>query len=580
MEEITILLEDLARDAQTTKRRAAVLARLEALAGDVEALAAGERARKARALVVVILARAAPRLRGCDVVEAVGGGRAGEALVDAHAFLSRDANPVVERWAAALLDATLPGAYAQHIGFDDAAPMAERVRDFSAKVNAVAEGMLREDLLRNFFAAAPPPGDAATASLLGVLANVFAFASKFQAKLRQKLARDGDVARDVALPLLRRCCAGAARGAEPAARRRHWGRLLLSLRLLVVATFKLKAARKAVCDDDPTAAVLAVVDDDAADDDDRLSGVGGCLALLVKLNVNVEGGYGPAWRATAERAARDLADRVGGLRATSRHMFHRHLQLHDGVPVNRGSRAWTIVHGAVKRRDRKGDDDRDGKSGSPPRSSLGSPPPRVGPSTPAASPVDWESQPRSDSRELAGALSKALLRGDAGSPASPLEPPSPAALCDAKRTAWAPREPASPASPAALSGAKRTPTWTPHRVPPLRSGGAPVYPALAPAAKQPPPPDDDLCCALTGALMDEPVRVPDAARAVDKAALLDHVAEFRRWPVTGAAFDGGDVDLLPVDEALARRIAHFKFASLVATHPILAPEPRRATRAS
>ena len=71
MEEITILLEDLARDAQTTKRRAAVLARLEALAGDVEALAAGERARKARALVVVILARAAPRLRGCDVVEAV-----------------------------------------------------------------------------------------------------------------------------------------------------------------------------------------------------------------------------------------------------------------------------------------------------------------------------------------------------------------------------------------------------------------------------------------------------------------------------------------------------------------------------
>ncbi|KAH8064641.1 hypothetical protein JL722_1518 [Aureococcus anophagefferens] len=535
MEDITTLLEDLARDAQTTKRRAAVLARLEALAGDVEALAAGERARRARALVVVILAR--QRLRGCDVVEAVGGGRAGEALVDAHAFLSRDENPVVERWAAALLDATLPGAYAQHIGFDDAAPMAERVRDFSAKVNAVAEGLLREDLLRDFFAAAPPPGDAATASLLGVLANVFAFASKFQAKLRQKLARDGDVARHVALPLLRRCCAGAARGAEPAARRRHWGRLLLSLRLLVVATFKLKAARKAVCDDDPTAAVLAVVDDDAADDDDRLSGVGGCLALLVKLNVNVEGGYGPAWRATAERAARDLADR---------------------------------------RRDRKGDDDRDGKSGSPPRSSLGSPPPRVGPSTPAASPVDWESQPRSDSRELAGALSKALLRGDAGSPASPLEPPSPAALRDAKRTAWAPREPASPASPAALSGAA-APTWTPHRVPPLRSGGAPVYPALAPAAKQPPPPDDDLCCALTGALMDEPVRVPDAARAVDKAALLDHVAEFRRWPVTGAAFDGGDVDLLPVDEALARRIAHFKFASLVATHPILAPEPRRAT---
>ena len=271
MEEITILLEDLARDAQTTKRRAAVLARLEALAGDVEALAAGERARRARALVVVILARAAPRLRGCDVVEAVGAGRAGEALVDAHAFLSRDANPVVERWAAALLDATLPGAYAQHIGFDDAAPMAERVRDFSAKVNAVAAGLLREDLLRDFFAAAPPPGDAATASLLGVLANVFAFASRFQAKLRQKLARDGDVARDVALPLLRRCCAGAARGAEPAARRRHWGRLLLSLRLLVVATFKLKAARKAVCDDDPTAAVLAVVDDDAADDDDRLS---------------------------------------------------------------------------------------------------------------------------------------------------------------------------------------------------------------------------------------------------------------------------------------------------------------------
>ncbi|KAH8067707.1 hypothetical protein JL721_7261 [Aureococcus anophagefferens] len=501
MEEITTLLEDLARDAQTTKRRAAVLARLEALAGDVEALAAGERAERGARRRHPRARRA--RLRGCDVVEAVGGGRAGEALVDAHAFLSRDANPVV---------------------------------------NAVAEGLLREDLLRDFFAAAPPPGDAATASLLGVLANVFAFASKFQAKLRQKLARDGDVARHVALPLLRRCCAGAARGAEPAARRRHWGRLLLSLRLLVVATFKLKAARKAVCDDDPTAAVLAVVDDDAADDDDRLSGVGGCLALLVKLNVNVEGGYGPAWRATAERAARDLADRVGGLRATSRHMFHRHLQLHDGVPVNRGSRAWTIVHGAVKRHDRKGDDDRDRKSGSPPRSSLGSPPPRVGPSTPAASP-----------------------------------PPSPAALCDAKRTAWAPREPASPASPAALSGAKRTPTWTPHRVPPLRSGGAPVYPALAPAAKQPPPPDDDLCCALTGALMDEPVRVPDAARAVDKAALLDHVAEFRRWPVTGAAFDGGDVDLLPVDEALARRIAHFKFASLVATHPILAPEPRRAT---
>ena len=529
----------MADDARHGSHHGDLIESLDALQGEIEGVVADESQRPLRAKLVVLLLRLAPStaaraLRGCDVVEAVGAPFAVAAVVDA--FDDVDGDPVAERWSAVLLDLTLPSAYA-FFGFDDETPIAARAKAFAVRVNGVASEALRSGLLGRFFFGRGPrePSDGATANVLGVLVNVLSYASQFQSKLRQHLV-DGacrDLVPKVVLPLLGRSCDRAARDAEA------WPRLLLALRLLVVATFKLKKCRRDVCDNNPTRRCVDVVEADATEG--RLRGVGALLALLVKLNVNVEGGFGPHWLATARENAAAIADCADRASPTARRMFRRHLALHDGVPVNRGSRAWRVVVDAVLKAEPPSPDAKDSKGGSTPPAS----PQRRPPGTPAASPVSWDPQPRRDLDDLSTALRRAL--GDES----------------------------DPDSPPAAKRADRPCAWTPHRLPPL--AGAPTDAAATHFVAFPGPgaraaPAEDLRCALSGALMDEPVPIPGTDRAVDRAALADHLDDARRWPVTGAPF-AGDVDDLAVDDKLQRKIAAFKFASLVASPQ--RPEPRR-----
>ena len=100
--------------------------------------------------------------------------------------------------------------------------------------------------------------------------------------------------------------------------------------------------------------------------------------------------------------------------------------------------------------------------------------------------------------------------------------------------------------------------YTPHRLPPLAQAAPSEY-----------------LCALTKALMDEPVRIPGTALAVDRCALDDRVASGNRtWPVTDAPLDADPEDL-EVDADLAREIGKYKFQALLPKGPPLVPEPVR-----
>ena len=75
--------------------------------------------------------------------------------------------------------------------------------------------------------------------------------------------------------------------------------------------------------------------------------------------------------------------------------------------------------------------------------------------------------------------------------------------------------------------------------------------------------------------MDEPVRIPGTALAVDRCALGDRVASgTRTWPVTDAPLDADPEDL-EVDADLAREIGKYKFQALLPKGPPLVPEPVR-----
>ena len=103
--------------------------------------------------------------------------------------------------------------------------------------------------------------------------------------------------------------------------------------------------------------------------------------------------------------------------------------------------------------------------------------------------------------------------------------------------------------------------YTPHRLPPLAQAAPEEY-----------------LCALTKALMDEPVRIPGTALAVDRCALDDRVASGNRtWPVTDAPLDADPEDL-DVDADAASEISKYKFQALLPKGPPLVPEPRRVFR--
>ena len=60
----------------------------------------------------------------------------------------------------------------------------------------------------------------------------------------------------------------------------------------------------------------------------------------MKLNANVEGGFGPSWLEQTRATSSAIKAAVLALGLAQRTQLARHLSLHDGVPVNRGSRAW------------------------------------------------------------------------------------------------------------------------------------------------------------------------------------------------------------------------------------------------
>ena len=143
----------------------------------------------------------------------------------------------------------------------------------------------------------------------------------------------GDVA-IVILDMLERCCVDCDA--------RKWLRLMTLTRVLVVITFKLRAARRSVCERNPTAMLLGICG--------PFRGEGSLVALLIKLNTNIDGGFGPSWKRDAEATARLLSDATTALDGTAREMLRRHMALHDDVPVNRGGRAWPIFSKLVAAR--------------------------------------------------------------------------------------------------------------------------------------------------------------------------------------------------------------------------------------
>lgn len=481
-------------------------------------------ANELRKWIVVLVTRLAAAAhaeapRGADVVELVGAAHAPDAVVGAFDELG----PELERWAICLEDLTLPTAYYLNEEEDDA-PIAIRAKVFGGRASAVAKALLDARILPRLFAEGR---DAALASTLAAVANTMTRATAFQAKLRRHVACDcGDLANDVILPLLDRCCARCDA--------RSWPRALTLTRVLVVITFKLRAARRSVCESNPTEKLLQICGE--------FRGEGGLIALLVKLNTNIDGGFGPAWRSISEANARRLSDAAAALDGTAREMLRRHMALHDDVPVNRGGRAWPIFAkvGAARaspRAEAKTASSRstcslsmDSVNGSPMRAPQNTP-------AKACSPTffdDFDGSGRPVRAAFCERLAAALgdVREDSSSPPR-LAPPKAAA-------------------------------WTPHRLPPLAQAAPDAY-----------------LCVLTKALMDEPVRIPGARACVDRCALEDRVAAQRAagerttWP-GGEALDVDPEDL-DVDADLAREISKYKFQALLPKGPPLqsSGQPRR-----
>ena len=158
-------------------------------------------------------------------------------------------------------------------------------------------------------------------------------ATAFQAKLRRHVACDcGDVA-IVILDMLDRCCVIATRGsgfdddADAGLGGDH---------------VQTQGGAEKCLSRNPTEKLLNICG--------PFRGEGSLVALLVKLNTNIDGGFGPSWKRDAEATARLLNEAAASLDSTAREMLRRHMALHDDVPVNRGGRAWPIFSKLVAAR--------------------------------------------------------------------------------------------------------------------------------------------------------------------------------------------------------------------------------------
>jgi len=535
---IEAMAADLARDVAAMARAArddrdgheGLIRQLEHLQPRIDGILArvnddgsDQNANDLRRWVVVLVTRIAAAAhaeapRGADVVELVGAAHAPQAVVLAFDELEGE----LERWAVCLEDLTLPTAYYLN-DEDDDAPISIRAKVFGGRASAIAKALLDSKVLPKLFAR--QADDAALTTTLAAVANTMTRATAFQAKLRRHVACDcGDVA-IVILDMLERCCESCDA--------RKWLRLMTLTRVLVVITFKLRAARRSVCERNPTEKLLSICG--------PFRGEGSLVALLIKLNTNIDGGFGPSWKRDAEATARLLSDATTALDSTAREMLRRHMALHDDVPVNRGGRAWPIFSKLVATRSSP----RAEAKAASPRSSCGSMDSfdgRLSPSmrAPQNTPAKATSPPTFDDFDGAGR-------------------PVRIAFCERLAKALGDvREDLSDGTPSPPKLAPPKTLYTPHRLPPLAQAAPSEY-----------------LCALTKALMDEPVRIPGTALAVDRCALGDRVASgSRTWPVTDAPLDADPEDL-DVDVDLAREISKYKFQALLPKGPPLVPEPRR-----
>ncbi|KAJ1449096.1 hypothetical protein M885DRAFT_622850 [Pelagophyceae sp. CCMP2097] len=571
-------VEAMAADAVDPAHHLELLAELERAHGSIDmhlgGAGDGPLELRGRAALVLLLARAAPstaarRLRGADVVDLLGPRHAIDALVGAVVDGRRGDRAELRNLAAALGDCMLPTAYFRDDALDgpNEEAMAQLAKRFSGHVNHAARAILAQRALPLLLASGD---DDVLAEALRIFADMMAFATEYTAKVRQHVAADCPFLVPDVLSILSRCLARLRAGADDGDDA-AWDRAVLAARVLTVVTFKIKAARRSVCDANPTCAFLDAIEADQRREAPRLCGAGGAVALLVKLNVNIDGGFGPDWRAEAFSNAAAVGALVANLPRAARAQVSRHTALYDGTPVNRGSRAWpiflshvplqnptvqksarapvraqrqTTLDGAPVRRraEGKGDDD------APPAPSEAKHP------TGAV-----EERGVSDSKAESKADSDADSKGEPSvddAPTSPAAgdhspPPSPP-----RGDGTSPRgDDASLRGDGDCKAEAYGASWVPHHLPPLRDSAAAAhgdgftFGRLRSAAAPPPP---AFLCALTGAVMDEPVAVAGGGGAVPSAD------GGRRWPVSGLPI--ADDDALTVDADLARRIQQYRFA--------------------
>ena len=113
----------------------------------------------------------------------------------------------------------------------------------------------------------------------------------------------------------------------------------MHLRVATALSFKLKSARKVLSELDPTTKILTTVPDAAISPQ--------ILATLCKLHVNIEGGFGEAWRSIHRKVGGSLCDQVKELhQRKSKGSFNVLIDCMngaDGIPMDRSSRAFHMI---------------------------------------------------------------------------------------------------------------------------------------------------------------------------------------------------------------------------------------------
>ena len=115
--------------------------------------------------------------------------------------------------------------------------------------------------------------------------------------------------------------------------------LLGSLRVATALSFKLKSARKVISELDPTTKILKTLPEAGKSPQ--------ILATLCKLHVNIEGGFGEAWRSIHRKVGGSLCEHVKILHDRknkgSFNVLIECMNGADGIPMDRSSRAFQLI---------------------------------------------------------------------------------------------------------------------------------------------------------------------------------------------------------------------------------------------